>query len=94
MEVPLHFSRFFPKYKLLNLSPTPKATLLNAYRIAKEVGLKYVYTGNYRGLEGENTFCPNCGKMLIGRRVYFITKMELKEGKCPFCGESIPGVWK
>lgn len=94
VEVPLHFSRFFPQYKLTQLSPTPKETLLMAYDIAREEGLKFVYTGNYRGLRGENTYCPKCGETLIGRNVYIIWKMEVRGERCPACGEPIPGVWE
>jgi pyruvate formate lyase activating enzyme len=93
-KVPVHFSRFFPQYKLTHLSPTPLETLRMAYKIAREEGLKYVYTGNCRGIEGENTYCGECGKLLIKRNVYYISEMALKKGKCPHCGEAIPGVWE
>jgi len=64
-KVPLHISRFFPYYKLMHIPPTPPETLLRAYEIAKETGLKYVYVGNIQ-LEGtEDTYCPKCGKKII-----------------------------
>ena len=43
---PLHFSRFFPRYKLQNISPTPVKTLKEAQRIALDEGIKHVYLGN------------------------------------------------
>ena len=43
---PLHFSRFFPKYKMRNIPPTPLQTLKEAEQIALEEGIKYVYLGN------------------------------------------------
>jgi len=57
-DVPLHFSRFFPAYRLIKLSPTPVETLEQARSIALEVGLKHVYIGNVPGHSANNTFCP------------------------------------
>jgi pyruvate formate lyase activating enzyme len=91
-DVPLHFSRFFPNYKLDNLPPTPIDTLTDARKTAMDVGLKFVYIGNIRH-EGENTFCPKCKKILIERIGYFIKQNNIKNGKCSFCGTSIPGIW-
>lgn len=94
VETPLHFSRFHPTYQLTNLPPTPPETLLSAARVAGDAGLKHVYVGNMRDAEFENTYCPDCGKTLIGRRGYQITEMHLKEGKCAFCNRAIHGVWR
>jgi pyruvate formate lyase activating enzyme len=91
-DVPLHFSRFFPQYKLNNLPPTPVDTLTDARKTAMDAGLKFVYIGNIRH-EGESTFCPKCKKILIERMGYFIKQNNIKNGKCSFCGTSIPGVW-
>jgi pyruvate formate lyase activating enzyme len=91
-EVPLHFSRFFPNFKMKNLPPTPIETIIRAREIAKEVGLKYVYTGNIRYPEGETTFCPESGQIAIERQGYFVVKNNLKENVCP-SGEKIPGIW-
>lgn len=93
-QVPVHFSRFWPMYKLINLSPTPVETLEKARDIAKSVGLKYVYIGNVSGTEAENTTCPKCGRIVIGRAGYVITSFDIVDGKCKFCGEKIDGVWK
>ncbi len=92
-DTPLHFSRFFPMYKLLNLNPTPVESLERARRIALECGLKYVYIGNLAGHPAENTYCPLCGKLLIERRGYFILQNHIRDGKCEYCGEKIEGVW-
>jgi pyruvate formate lyase activating enzyme len=43
---PLHFSRFFPRFKMQDLLPTPIQTLKQAKQIAEEEGLRYVYLGN------------------------------------------------
>ncbi len=93
-DVPLHFSRFHPIYRLKNLPPTPVETLRRAHGIAREAGLRYVYLGNVPGLEEENTFCPKCGKLLIERKAYFIGEKRLRDGNCAYCGEKIAGVWK
>jgi len=93
-NTPLHFSRFWPMYKLMNLSPTPVETLQKARAIALGAGLKYVYIGNVGGDEAENTFCPKCGKIVVGRAGYVITAINIVDGRCKFCGEKIDGIWK
>jgi pyruvate formate lyase activating enzyme len=91
--VPVHFTRFFPAYKLSDVPPTPVETLERAYRIAKEEGLDFVYVGNVPGHEESNTLCPKCGRPLIVRMGYQIVSNSLKSGKCPGCGAKIPGNW-
>jgi len=92
-EVPLHFSRFTPTYKLKNLSPTPIKTMEAARKIATEVGLEYVYIGNVPGHEGNHTYCPRDGKVLIRRIGYQIMENNVVGGKCKYCGYPIYGVW-
>ena len=92
-EVPLHFTRFHPTYKLQNLPPTPEETLKKARAIALEVGLKYVYTGNIGNIDMESTYCPNSGVLAIKRHGYFILQNNLQNGQCPD-GEIIPGIWE
>lgn len=92
-DYPLHFSRFFPKYKMQEKPPTPVETLIMARDIAKECGLKHVYIGNVI-LEGtDNTYCPSCGTEVITREGYLITSNIISDGKCGKCGEKISGVW-
>jgi len=93
-ETPLHFSRFFPNYRLLQTSPTTEKMLLKAKELALDAGIKYVYIGNIPGLHGEHTSCPNCHKLLIERNGYVIVTNKLEEGHCPYCGKRINGVWK
>ena len=92
VDTPIHFSRFYPQYKLDNLPPTPLETITEARKTAMDVGLKYVYIGNIRH-EGENTYCPRCKKMLIEREGYFVKQNNIANGKCKFCSASIAGVW-
>ncbi|MCK4699116.1 MAG: AmmeMemoRadiSam system radical SAM enzyme [Bacteroidales bacterium] len=91
---PLHFSRFQPLYKLTQLPPTPLSTLTKAREIALDAGIKYVYIGNIPGTEAENTFCPNCHKILMKRRGYRILSNHVINGKCEYCSEPIAGVWE
>lgn len=93
-DTPLHFSRAFPMYKLTNLNPTPVEAMERARKIALDCGLKYVYIGNLPGNLAENTYCPECGKLLIERKGYFILQNNIDGGKCKFCGEKIYGIWK
>lgn len=92
VDVPLHFSRFFPLYKLKELPITPVETLEAARQIALDAGLRYVYIGNHRS-EAENTYCHNCRRLLIERHGYFVRQNHVSGGKCGFCGALIPGVW-
>lgn len=93
-DVPLHFSRFYPQYKLKSLPPTPVPTLELARKIAMEEGLHYVYIGNVPGNDAEHTICPRCQARLIERRGYQVDVKELQEGRCRKCGLAIPGIWK
>jgi pyruvate formate lyase activating enzyme len=92
-DVPVHFTRFYPKYLLKNLPPTPVPTLERAKAVAEAEGLQYVYIGNVPGHPGENTYCPKCRKLLIERAGFTIAQAHLKKGKCEGCGQAIPGVW-
>lgn len=91
--VPLHFSRFHPDYKMLDIEVTPTSTLENAKQIAQKY-LDYVYIGNIITKEHENTYCPKCGELLIQRIGYQIIKNTIVEGKCNKCQHPIPGVWE
>lgn len=93
-EVPIHFSRFYPQYKLQNLPPTPVPTLQEAAKLAHNIGLHFVYIGNIPGIPQENTYCPNCKKIIIERIGYQIKTINIKHGSCQFCHIKIPGVWQ
>jgi pyruvate formate lyase activating enzyme len=92
-NTPLHFSRFYPIHKLEQLPPTPVEILRDAYRIATEEGLKYVYTGNVPGNEISDTRCPSCRELIVGRKGYRIVTNTISGGKCSKCGTMIDGVW-
>jgi pyruvate formate lyase activating enzyme len=91
-DVPLHFSAFHPDFKMLNVPPTPPATLRRARARAMKEGLRYVYVGNVHDIEGDATYCPSCGRAVIARDWYEILDYRLNaQGGCSFCGAAIPG---
>ncbi|MBU1871338.1 MAG: AmmeMemoRadiSam system radical SAM enzyme, partial [Candidatus Omnitrophica bacterium] len=89
-DIPLHFSRFFPAYKITSIVPTPVDKLEEAYNIAREAGLNYVSVGNLPGHVYNSTFCPNCKEVLIERTHFSVLKINIEEGKCKFCKTEIP----
>jgi pyruvate formate lyase activating enzyme len=93
-DTPVHFTRFHPDYQLRNLPPTPVQTLEHARELALGHGLHYPYVGNVPGHPGDNTYCPHCGKVVIARKGFFIEAINLKDGRCAACGQTIAGVWK
>jgi len=93
-ETPLHFSRFFPRYKMRHLPPTSLKTLDLAREIAMDEGLQYVYIGNILSKEGQSTYCPECKKLLIERTGYTILQNRIEQGRCPDCKKEIYGVWQ
>jgi pyruvate formate lyase activating enzyme len=93
-DTPLHFSRFHPQHKLTHLPPTPVETLVRAREAARSAGLRFVYLGNVRGVpDAESTCCPKCQQTVVEREVFAVTRVRLKEGKCPECGTAVAGVW-
>jgi pyruvate formate lyase activating enzyme len=91
-DVPLHFSAFHPDFRMTEVPRTPGATLTRARAIARDEGLRYVYTGNVHDREGGTTFCPGCGEALIVRDWYEIEAYRLDaSGACGACGMRIPG---
>lgn len=89
-EQVIHFTAFYPAYKMMHIPPTPLKTLLKAYNMAKEYGLKYVYLGNVPHGKYENTYCPKCGNLLIERYGFCARIVGLKDGKCNKCGYKPP----
>ena len=92
-EIPWHLSAFYPAYKLLQAAPTDRGTLLRAWRIGKDAGLRYVYCGNLPGLAHEDTHCFRCDKTLIERIAFYVRRNRLEHGFCPYCRTAVDGVW-
>jgi pyruvate formate lyase activating enzyme len=93
-DVPLHFSRFMPQYKLTQISPTPLNTLVRARETAMSHGLKYVYIGNVAGTNAENTYCPKCKTVVVERKGYKVLNLRLTNGNCSSCSTPIAGIWE
>ncbi|MFC1501536.1 AmmeMemoRadiSam system radical SAM enzyme [Elusimicrobiota bacterium] len=85
LDIPLHFSKYCPAYKMKNLETTLD-TLVNAYNIAKK-SLKNVYIGNIAESDYSRTFCSNCGEVLIERIGYDVRLTGLKGGSCRKCAK-------
>ena len=92
-DVPVHFTRFHPQYILKNLPPTPLDTLEKAKAIADAEGLNFVYIGNVPGHDAENTHCPKCKEIVIRRIGFNILENHIKNGKCGYCNNQIPGMF-
>jgi len=89
-RTPVHFTRFYPMYKMKDASPTPVATLERAWQMAKDAGMEYPYVGNVAGHKYENTYCPGCGALLIDRSGFQVARNAITEDKkCPDCGYGI-----
>jgi pyruvate formate lyase activating enzyme len=92
-DYPLHFTRFYPLYKLKRLPSTPRSILEKFRDIALREGIHYVYLGNVPGHEACNTYCHNCGRLIVERKGYLVRQYKLENGACSFCGSNIPGRW-
>jgi pyruvate formate lyase activating enzyme len=92
-DVPMHFTRFHPTYRVTNLPPTPVETLERCREIALESGVHYVYAGNVPMHPGENTYCHCCKEELIRRVGFRIVSNRIKNDKCPESSTPIPGIW-
>jgi pyruvate formate lyase activating enzyme len=92
-ETPWHISRFHPQFKMMNVPVTPVSSLHRAVEIGKQKGLKYVYSGNVPGDEGEDTHCFQCGNILIKRYSFKVVKINLVGNKCNKCGTELEGVF-
>lgn len=93
-NIPWHVTAFHPDYKMNDRERTSLRKILRAREIGLEEGLKFVYGGNVRIPEVENTYCPECGELLIEREIFFVTQNKLKKGKCFKCETEIPGIWE
>jgi pyruvate formate lyase activating enzyme len=92
--IPWHITAFHPDYKMLSCSSTSSASLSEAVEIGKQTGLKYIYTGNISSLrEYENTYCFECGNLLIERYGYNVRRNIITGNACPECKTLIHGCW-
>ena len=92
-NIPWHVTAFHPDYRMTDPSATPLSTLALAHQAGKDAGLNYVYLGNLAGRKDprEDTRCPDCNRLLIERRGFFVRANHLRDGRCPDCGHSLCG---
>ena len=89
-DIPIHFSRFFPHYKMDDRPPTNLDTMLFARELAVEKGMNYTFLGNVNIPETSNTYCPGCKRLLIERSGYTIKRNFLENSSnCPSCSAEI-----
>ena len=90
-DIPWHVTAFYPTYNLLEKSRTSIDHLIKAREIGINAGLRYIFTGNIPGYDGENTYCYGCKKLLIERTGFSIENNYIKNGSCPECNKQIDG---
>ena len=90
--IPWHISAFYPAYRMTDVPPTPVESIKMARNIGLEEGLRYVYTGNIPGEEGESTYCYGCGRVLIERYGFVVKANHIVDSRCPSCGAEIDGI--
>ena len=93
-NIPWHISRFHPTYRLTDVPSTSPEIIHHAKEIGLKAGLRYVYTGNLPGDDGEKTYCHECGELLIDRFGFSVRDILIKDNVCPRCNTEIPGIWK
>jgi pyruvate formate lyase activating enzyme len=91
-DVPLHFTAFHPDFKMLDVPPTPPATLRRAREWGLRNGLHHVYVGNVHDVDASSTYCPGCGARVIERDWHELGEWRLTdEGRCAACGTAVAG---
>jgi pyruvate formate lyase activating enzyme len=88
-DTPWHVTRFFPYLDLADVPPTPLETLRGAVRIGKDAGLHHVFLGNVAEPGGEDTVCPDCGRVVVSRRGYHVMRDDVRDGACTHCGADV-----
>jgi pyruvate formate lyase activating enzyme len=95
-DIPWHVTAFHPDYRMGDKDATPVRSLLRAAETGVAEGLRFVYAGNLPGMvqSWENTRCPGCQSVLVERVGFRVVRNRIgKDGRCPDCGQPIPGVW-
>ncbi|TWU04858.1 AmmeMemoRadiSam system radical SAM enzyme [Stieleria varia] len=90
-DVPIHFTAFHPDFRLQNQPRTSHETLIAAYDLARQSGLRYVYVGNVHDVERQSTYCHGCGALLIQRDWHQLGHYAMQGNRCQACQCVIPG---
>jgi pyruvate formate lyase activating enzyme len=94
-DVPIHFLRFHPDYKLIDLPLTDIKLLESHYNLARKMGFNFPYIGNVPGHPLENTYCPSCGNVVVKRYGFRILEWNVtNDMRCKNCGFKLPIIGK
>lgn len=88
-DIPLHISRFFPTYKMKNIPPTETERIFEIRRMALDMGIKHVYPGNVLNANSHNTYCPDCGNLVIKREGFYADNYLKDDKFCAECGKKV-----
>lgn len=88
-NIPVHFTRFHPDFEMMDVPMTPVETVMRCREIGLEKGLHYVYVGNVLTEDANNTYCPDCGSILIKRLGYLVDIVGLNFDRCASCDRPI-----
>ena len=91
VDTPWHISRFHPTYNLIDKPMTPLDTLERAAQIGRDAGLRYIYVGNVPG-RGANTYCHQCGRLLVERYGFYVRAYQIEDGACSRCHTPVAGL--
>jgi len=88
-DVPLHFVGFHPAFQYLDVQRTPFDILVEARRIAMDMGVKNVYLGNVNQPGVSDSSCHHCQQLLVSRNGLATRITGLAEGgSCKHCGSA------
>jgi len=88
-DIPVHFTRFHPDNSMNNVPWTSPESLLKAMDMAVDAGLNNVYVGNIISEEGCDTYCPECGAVVIRRTGYLVNIVAMEGLRCKGCGHKL-----
>lgn len=91
-EVPLHITAYHPSFEYSE-PPTEIEFLEKAHGVARKMGLLFPYLGNVPGHPFENTYCPECGELLLQRSGFRLERDLTDDRSCPSCGYALPVAW-
>ncbi len=92
-DVPLHFLRHDPAYRLKHVPETSRRSLTLLRKLCMREGLHHVYVHGVDDHEGRKTYCPSCLLPVVLRSANRI-ESGIDKGRCGACHSPIAGVWK
>lgn len=94
-DIPWHVTAYHAAYKMSGgARSTAYGKIMDAIEFGRNLGLRHVYGGNFSKLgDNANTHCSKCGATLVSRSGWISDIVRLRDGKCPSCGQAVPGRW-